>query len=57
MLHFISENIGNIIVCVILLVIVGLALRGILVNKKKGKCSCGCCCEGCPSASICHKDR
>ncbi len=57
MLHFISENIGNIIVCVILLVIVGLALRGILVNKKKGKCSCGCDCEGCPSASICHKDR
>ena len=55
MMHFISENIGNFIVCLVLMVIVGLAIRTLIVNRRKGKSSCGCGCANCPSAGICHK--
>ncbi|MBQ1396914.1 MAG: FeoB-associated Cys-rich membrane protein [Clostridia bacterium] len=54
MMNFLTENIGTIIVCLILLAIVALAVRHLVVNKKKGKTSCGCGCANCPSAGICH---
>ena len=44
MLKFFMENIGNIIVILILLAIVAWAVRCLIVNKKKGKTSCGCGC-------------
>lgn len=48
MLQFISENIGNMVVCVILLFLVGMAIRTVIRNRKKGHSSCGCDCQGCP---------
>ncbi|MBQ1469560.1 MAG: FeoB-associated Cys-rich membrane protein [Schwartzia sp.] len=47
MLQFIWENIGNIVVCFILLLLVGLALRTVVLNRRKGKSSCGCDCSSC----------
>ena len=57
MINFLAENIGNIIVCLVLLATVGLAVRSMVRNKKKGKTSCGCGCANCQSASICHGSR
>ena len=57
MLKFFMENIGNIIVILILLAIVAWAVRCLIVNKKKGKTSCGCGCANCPSAGICHGNK
>lgn len=46
---------GTIITAAVLLAVVGLIVRSLIVNKKKGKSSCGCGCDKCPSSSICHK--
>ena len=54
MINLITENIGTIIASLILLIIVALAVRSIVVNRKKGKTSCGCGCANCPSAGFCH---
>jgi hypothetical protein len=52
MIAFISANIGTIVVGLVLLVIVGAIIRNMINNKKKGKSSCGCGCEGC--SHKCH---
>ncbi len=54
MLNFFISTIGTIIVSLILLIIVGFAVRSLISNKKNGKSSCGCGCANCPSAGICH---
>ena len=54
MLNFFISNIGTIIVSLILLIIVGFAVRSLISNKNNGKSSCGCGCANCPSAGICH---
>lgn len=54
MLSFFAENAGNIIVIALLAAVIGLALRSLAVNKKKGKSSCGCDCGRCPSAGMCR---
>ena len=54
MLNFFISNIGTIIVSLILLIIVGFAVRSLISNKKNGKSSCGYGCANCPSAGICH---
>ena len=54
MLSFIRANLGNILVLLMLAVIVGWAVRSLISQKRKGKTSCGCGCESCPSAGVCH---
>ncbi len=55
MLGFLSANIGTIVVSVVLLVIVFLAVRSMIVAKKKGKSTCGCGCANCAMSGTCHK--
>lgn len=50
----ISDNIGNIVVVVILLIAVFFAVRSIVRRRRSGKGSCSCGCDGCPSRSTCH---
>jgi hypothetical protein len=54
MISFLSENLGNLVVCLLLAAIVGLAIYILVRNKKNGKSSCGCGCANCPSAGMCH---
>lgn len=55
MLSFITDNLGTIIVCAVVLS----AVTGIIIymvrQKKKGKTSCGCNCAGCALKDSCHK--
>ena len=50
-----SENLATIIICAILVVIVALAVRSIVKNRRAGKTSCGCGCAGCAMSGSCHK--
>ena len=55
MLNFLSQNIGTIVVSVILALIVAFVIIRMIKNKKAGKSSCGCGCENCAMANECHK--
>lgn len=54
MLQWISSNIGNIILCVLLLTAVVLIIRSLVRQKKQGKSSCGCNCAHCAMSGSCH---
>lgn len=54
MLLWIQSNLGTIIISMILLVLVGLAVRSLVREKKSGRSSCGCGCANCAMAGKCH---
>ncbi len=56
-MHFITENIGTIIVGIIILAVVAGITVKLIRDKNKGKTSCGCGCSNCPSSGICHKNN
>ena len=53
MLDFIANNIGTIIVCLVLLTVVFAIVFTMLRDKKRGKHSCSCGCKGCPLSGKC----
>ncbi len=53
MLNFIIDNIGSIIVSLVLVLIVFIAVRSMIKDKKSGKCSCGGSCGSCGGCSGC----
>lgn len=57
MLTWLAGNIGTIIVCAVLIVIVALIVANMIRNKKKGKSSCGCGCSNCPMSGSCHSSN
>lgn len=55
MASLIYGNFSTILVALIVLGIVGLAVRSIIKDKKSGKsCSCGGSCSGCAGSGTCH---
>lgn len=56
MLAWITENIGTILISVVLLLVVVLIIRKLVKDKKKGKSSCGCNCAHCAMSGSCHKE-
>ena len=44
---------STVIISIILIVIVGLIIRGMYRDKKAGKRTCGYGCAGCASAGVC----
>lgn len=57
MLAWISKNIGTIIVCMVLAVIVAAIVCKVVKDKKSGKSSCGCNCAHCAMAASCHSQK
>ncbi len=57
MLKWICDNIGLIIICTILIVLVTLAIISVIKDKKKGRSSCGCNCGSCPMSGSCHSKK
>ena len=53
MLAWLSANWINIALVAVLVLIVGLLLRGMIRNKKAGKRSCGCSCTSCGACGGC----
>ena len=49
---FLQENMGNIVVGLVLLVAIVLAVRSVYKARKQGSCSCGVDCGSCGAA--CH---
>ena len=58
MFTWISDNIGTIAVCTLLLAIVTGIIIYLIKNKKAGKnsCNCGCGCNHCAMKDSCHPD-
>ncbi len=54
MLHWISANLGTIVIAGALLVVILLISIHLIRNKKSGKSSCGCGCAHCAMAGKCH---
>ncbi|MDE6149384.1 MAG: FeoB-associated Cys-rich membrane protein [Ruminococcus sp.] len=54
-MSFIIENIGTIIIGLIVFVLIAGIVIKLVKDKRKGKTSCGCGCSNCPSSGICHK--
>lgn len=54
MLEFITNNLGTLIVGLILLIIVISIVRSMVKNKKAGKSNCGCGCKDCANSHYCH---
>lgn len=48
---------GTFIVAVIVFAVLGAAVYKLVSDKKKGKSSCGCGCENCPSSGMCHSHK
>ena len=53
MLAWLSANLINIALIAVLVLIVGLLLRGMIRDKKLGKTSCGCSCADCGGCCAC----
>ncbi len=56
MLAWLSDNIGTIIVSLILICIVTAVIVKMVKDKKSGKGSCGCGCEHCAMHGKCHTE-
>lgn len=54
MLEFFTQNLGTIIVGIIVLAIILAIILKLRNDKKHGKLSCGCDCENCPNSKNCH---
>ena len=53
MLHWISANLGTIVIAGVLLAVIVLISIQLIRDKKKGKSSCGCNCAHCAMAGQC----
>lgn len=56
-MQWVQNNIGNLIVCSILLVVMGAIIVRMVKNKKEGKTSCGCGCGSCAISDSCHAKK
>ena len=56
MIDFIKNNLGSIIVFLVLALIITLIIIKIIKDKKAGKTGCGCGCANCENSSYCHKN-
>ena len=50
--EFFVNNLATIIISLLLLLVVVLIIRKMVKDRKKGRSSCGCGCEGC--SGHCH---
>ena len=55
MLAWLAENLGTIVIALILFAVVTAVIVSMVRNRKKGKSSCGCDCAHCGCCGSCHK--
>ena len=54
---WLSQNIGTIIVCLLLIGIISAITVSLVKKKRRGGSSCGCGCSGCTMSDFCNKGR
>lgn len=54
MLNWLAGNWGSLVAGLAIVSVVAMAVRKMILDKKQHKSACGCSCEGCPSAGLCH---
>lgn len=54
---WLMNNLGSIIIALVLAVIVALIIVKMLKDKKNGKSSCGCGCSNCAMKDSCHSNK
>ena len=57
MFQTIADNLGTILVTLVLIGIVTAAVLQLRRDRKQGKSSCGCGCSSCPMAGSCRKGK
>ena len=57
MLTFLKENLGAIIILIVLVGIVSFITVKLIRAKKQGKTSCGCGCQHCAMNGKCHAKK
>ena len=57
MLSWLHNNLGTVAVCVGLAILLGAVAIHMIKEKKQGKSSCGCGCEGCALSEQCHPQK
>ena len=57
MFIWLRDNIGTIVVLLIVILIVGLIIKNMIHKKKQGISSCGCGCKECPMSSSCNSKK
>lgn len=56
-MDFIINNLGTIIVLLIVTAVIALTIFKLVRDKKNGKSSCGCGCESCANSKLCHGSK
>ncbi|MDY4813537.1 MAG: FeoB-associated Cys-rich membrane protein [Ruminococcus sp.] len=54
MFAWIYENLATIIIGLIIALVIFAIIISIVLNRKKGKSSCGCGCSNCPMSGSCN---
>lgn len=57
MFLWLKQNLSTIIVSIILIAAVSGVIIKMVKDKKTGKSSCGCGCQGCAMNGSCHKKK
>lgn len=57
MFAWLQSNLGTIVICLVLLLIVVAAVRSLVKDKKSGKSTCGSNCAHCFMAGSCHDHK
>lgn len=57
MLLWLKENLGTILICIVLLAIIVAISAYLIRSKKQGKSSCGSNCAHCAMHGQCHKGQ
>ena len=57
MLEFLAANIGTILIGLLVAGIITLIILSMVLDKKKGKSSCGCGCANCAMKGSCHSGK
>ena len=54
MFQWIAENVGTILISLLVVLLAAAAVITLRRDRKKGKSACGCRCGSCPMAGTCH---
>ena len=57
MISWLEANLASILVGLLLLSSIALVIRKLILDRRAGKHSCGCACDGCAGCSRCHTGR